>query len=731
MGVNEETQGRHDYQFSTRPLMLETRTLHSQGSQGPPGPPGPQGPAGPQGPQGPAGPDGGSYTPLSGLSRSVDSKLDECVSLTDFHVSSDVDHTATWSRFGVWAKAQSVAGKGVELVLPPGLYTFNHKTCWGALYGIRKLRIIGYGASVQNTYDPTVEGAQFGFEMHFFAAMTPPNNLAIGYQINSAARGDTTVTLKTPSEHSHFTVGCSMLVGSMDIQGYGQPLNVDRFDFVQVLAINTSTGVITFAPGVRNYHRDDFADWTAAQWGKARVYPLDNAWASPPAYLGPSFEMPWDIEHHYEGFEIRPTINGNYPYLSTGGRTRTFTNMKLTALSESIIQRLRGDSCYFVGMGEPDKIVDDIAYDSCIWDTQYTFQSSSINKASFRNCRAPRMAAGTVKSFYAEACDFDNWDSGALYGRGRSRVLVGCRVGSTGDYTPFPLSGYASLQVVDGTNVSYANGVFTQLKATADPNWNMTPGQACHWQAPNIGYSGDLGSFYVTRVYDDATNIYIETTCPFAAVPSWSPTGSPAASYVKAEREGGISFIECYGGDGTRRMTEATRAGERNGEYFKDTFVGKWNQAGYWLGRAGILKRIVVDVRQACAVAGSKLEIAVQVANATTLLVADSVTLDIHVDLTIKGRRDFTLTALTGKVGVDAVLLNSVSQTTLPANRTTYSSWNWWTRNILTGSLPAYQMPIVEVEMWLDGGMYLRPLVAHAGHEPASVIGAVTGTMHP
>jgi hypothetical protein len=333
---------------------------------------------------------------------------------------------------------------------------------------------------------------------------------------------------------------------------------------------------------------------------------------------------------------------------------------------------------------------------------------------------------GTVKSVYAEACDFDYWASGALYGRGRSRVAVGCRFGDViGAYAPLIAAG--SLLIVDGVDVSYADGVFTLVRADADPNaWNLMPGMALNWQSSAGGFlnafTHDLGTFYVTRIYDDATNIYVETTSPHATVPSWS------SGKVLPERSGSISFIECYGGDNTRRMTEATRAGERIGEYFKDIFIGKWSIGGNWRGRGGILTRIVVNVRQATAVGGSK--IIFTTGTFTADAIDDPVNLEMDFDLTIKGKRDFTLDALTGKVGTDDVLLDSVSQTELPANRLCSGYTMEWFTTVNPADHEPSELPIVEVEMYFDGGLYLRPLVAYAGFD-GSAIGAVTGTPYP
>jgi hypothetical protein len=694
-----------------------------------------------------------SYIPPSGIPRSIDGKLDETVSLTDFMIASDTDATMAWKRFGIWARAQSTAGKAVELFLPPGIYNHDGKLAFGACLGIKRLKILGYGAKVQNTYAGV---AQFGFQMQFPPAVSGGANLiSADYKIDSTVPYDTTVMLKAPADISHFVPGQWMIIGSVDNQGgYGQPLNIDRLDFAKITKVNDpGPGVITFTPGLLNYHRDDFADWghapTTQNWGKARVWALHGGTMpadSPAAPFDGPYEIYWDVSHHYEGFEIGDALDPAYSYLSTAGMQRTFTNMKLPALSESIAQSISGKGCLFTGSGEPDKLVDSIAYDSCIWEAGYTLQSSSINRISFINCKTPLLSAGSVKELYATACDFGSYGSGQLYGRARVRVLTACRIGST-SYTEYPTA-YATaieVQAAPGSQLTYANGLFTMPKVTANIYANVSPGQALYWAAKNAGFSyypHDLGCMYVTRIYDDVTNIYIETTSPHAAIPSWAlyekaPAGSGVMiAQIYAERTGHTAFVNCFGGDGARRLSESTKKGEITGEYFKETFIGKCSQSGYWLGRAGKLKRIVVDVKQPLpppGIAGATLELTIGVV--TTTAIDDPKPLIIITDVNVKGRRDYDFTALNGKTTNDAVTLGGVAQTALPSNRTSGYQQTWFFRNFNpAGTTPVFQpsqLPMIEVEFYFDTGMFLRPLMGMAGQDPAVHIAEITGTMHP
>lgn len=675
----------------------------------------------------------------SGLARYIAPRLDlpldaSLVSLLDadadfvrdFGAVGDgsADNSTQLIAFNAWARIESDAGRGVTLRVPPGVYNFDHKLCYGFLFGIKKLRVVAYGAAFQNTYDRLIQGSQSGFELPFSPNTTAANKLTVGYQIDTAAVGDTSVTLKTPSDTSSllfaqsaypvFVVGRWILIGSMDIQGYGQPVNLDRFDFVKITSINPITGVIGFTPALKNDHRDDFPDWLTSRTGKARIFPLDASYASPDNRY-----IPWDIEHVLEGMEIRLAPNANIDYHNISGQHVKLINVTTLGPSESTAERIEYEGCHFTTTGESDKLVDSISYSSCLFDGATGFQSSSINRVSYRDCKMPHLFRGAAKTVFAANCDMDLFSAGSIYGMGRSAVLIGCCIRDA-SLAAVPLRPFDTGLTVDGVNVIYANGVFSMPRASNNPVWNMIPGMRLNWcVSPSQAFSGDIGSMVVTRCYDDATYLFFETTCPFASVPSWSN------GQIRMERAGSIQAIDCYGGDDIRRMSESTKLGIRTGGYFKDTFLGQWSQGGYWLGRAGKLTRLVVNVIQATAVATTQLELYTNMI--TTDALNDSKAFDCIIDVTVAGRRDFDLAALTGKETNDAVTLNAVAQTELPANRTCIgATFNWLMNHITMADYEPNELPIVEVEMWFDPGIYNRPLPAHLSYSGA-VIAAVTG----
>ncbi len=239
----------------------------------------------------------------AGLRSAIRASLgDGVVNLKDFGAVGDgaMNNAAALNAFGTYARAESTAGRGVDLHVPPGTYNFNHSQCQSWLQNIKKLRLRGYGAIFQNTYDRAVSGDNFRYELPWSSSAGTYLSLAQSALINTVTTGQTTVTLSTPSEHSKFSVGEYVMICSMDIQMYGYPPNLDRFDFVKITAKNTSTGVLTFANHPLRYeHRSDFPDGSTTLGmgvGKARVFQINDNVGT---------YITWDVDHIYEGIETR------------------------------------------------------------------------------------------------------------------------------------------------------------------------------------------------------------------------------------------------------------------------------------------------------------------------------------------------------------------------------------------------------------------------------------------
>ena len=450
----------------------------------------------------------------------------------DFHAIGDglTDNAAALKAFNAAARAESAAGRGVVLNVPPGVYNFNHAGCLGFLLGISSLTIYGHGAAFQNTYDPTLASPNFGFEQAWGYAAYPDRLANPGDEIYSAIVGSSTFTLKVAAESSAYAVGDWVMIGSLDIQYYGYPPNLHYFEFVKVSEVDGSSGVVRIEQKIRWPHQDDFPD--NGKWGKARVWNM----------LSREGGITWDVDHKYVGLEIRSAPKVHPFYITAIGRQITYENCTLPGLSQSCAHRVVMRGGALTGPNEPDKLVDQCVYDGVDIKTGLNFQSSSINSASLRDCHLDSiLLIGQVKSLHAVNCDIQWLAEGGTYGLNLAATLENCLVRRMD--SPIQNHGPEKLMTkVDGKTVSFADGKFIILKGfNYQAYWNTVPGAALNIRATTGDFSGNLGTGYVTSITDDAKYIYWKTGFPYSSLPSWGD------GYVRIQKAGKIRIVNCTG----------------------------------------------------------------------------------------------------------------------------------------------------------------------------------------
>ena len=611
------------------------------------------------------------------------------------------DNAPMLMAFNTWAKAESAAGRAVFLDVPPGTYNFNHKYCQNYLQGIRKLYMRGYAAIFQNTYDRLTDpsGNNAGFEWPW----GPPTFVymynGVGPKINNTVPGATTVTLKTLADHTQFAVGDWIVVTSLDIQYYGIPPNPDLFEFTQITAINTTTGVLTVFPIIRNEHRDDYPDGgDVHRCGVARIWQTRSG------------DAMWDIDHTYEGLEIRIAPNTDLSYMNISGQRFKLLNCIVPGTSPSVCERFEMIGGVATGFNEPDKIVTSCLYDNVWIKNELRFQSSSIDHVIVRNCRVDGvLASGCAKNVLIENCDVNYYSEGVAgqpYGIGRRTTILGGRIRGGG------FSGLGQGIAIDGTNVSYANGTFAVLKAGALYLWGIPPGTILNLIAAAHGaHSGNLGTGVVVRIYEDATKVYFETTLPYATLPAW------ANGDVSFKRNGRLTAFNVTGCLALEQASAACAAGKNPGEVHELLILNPAGQGGNDVaGKFGKLVRARFDVIKP--MAGSRLRNTGGGAMlAAEMTAANEKLLEFTIDTTVTGTRDVTVAALTGKTPNDTVkLLNSdysvLSElTALPADRWCTGGFDWFFDFIDVAGSTAAQLPIVRIRWEYEQGLWTQILL--------------------
>lgn len=625
------------------------------------------------------------------------------------------DNSAAWNTFNAWARLQTT---GVCLYIAPGTYNFNGGLCYGFLLGIPQLAIFGYGVTLQNTYNGT---ANFGYSEPISPAAQP--SLLIGSNPNIAliattAVGQQSVTCLTPAQAGNFTVGGSAMIASLDIQYYGGPPNLDQFDFVTVTAVNASTGVVSFSNDyLRHIHRSDFADGPNPNpCGKARIYPLDSG------------TNPWNVQHIYYGLTINQAPQAaSQQYSTFTGRNVALVDCTLGGISPSCIGNFSATRCFFNSPlgSEPDKLIDVCELTDCRAIGIVNFQSSSVNVVKLRGCNFVNFGAGTAKNVIVDTCDILAFGDGQNYGLPRNCTIISSTIAS---YATPPSLAYVANQglTIDGTNVSYANGVFTITNASGlmTEGWNVVPGQQIYLNgsggATNPGFSGDRGAGTVISVQDSGSSVAITTTFAYATLASGTPSWFSGSVYIN--RRGTVRVYNSTGCDTVRQLSETTAFGYLPGQYYRYVYMGAGSQLTNLHG-AGEIFEIDVNVIQTSSFAGT-FEVACPSAPTYPGFI-NPYSFTMFFDLTIVGKRTYTLAGLTNKQSTDTITLNGVAQNSLPA---VWSTGLEGFFNFNPTSYQPYQLPVIELVIKFSTGSFARLIPAYNDNASA-VIAAVSGML--
>ena len=206
----------------------------------------------------------------------------------------DSDYAA-FQAFNAWALQWQQSHSGlIELDIPSGsicMFSQSGEGSWFAK-GIKQLLVKGYGATLSDD-----NGAGGGFFLG--GGGIESGNGGFGYTDSWTARaatvsaGSDSIALLDPSRTSIFSVGTWALITGLDLMGYGFPPDPQFFEYVQITAINPTTGQVTFAAPLKNSYESTWPNyWSGTpglqpdQGGPATLYALDPSWDTEVEYDG-------------------------------------------------------------------------------------------------------------------------------------------------------------------------------------------------------------------------------------------------------------------------------------------------------------------------------------------------------------------------------------------------------------------------------------------------------------
>jgi hypothetical protein len=420
---------------------------------------------------------------------------------TDFGAVGDgvTDDSAAFLAFQTWAQAQT---HGVVLVIPAGTYVVTPVTLQapgfrgGARFyaGISDLTIIAYGATLTNFYreDP--------FEFDRIVNYTA--------RIASTAVGDTTATLLNSADASKFNVNDWVAVTSLEMQGADQgfPPNWYNVDYTQIKTISGTT--VTFTSALLRTHLSTF--------------PISGPGTANPSYDwgGPAtivrMQPDWNQSVRVYGMTVSgktnccarkmEMIDCNFAaFVSSTNQTDTASSGQ-----EIIFRRCVSGT----GTFEVDKNIGILKFIDCTIDT-LSLQSASVETLVVDGCKILTQLKGGAKNTSLKDSHIKNLLMGPTVGFAKTLLLDDCRVGSVSWSDTLHFIALSSLTFTSGTfSAPISNtSVFQQVQRIAIPG-------AVMYIVANAGFGGSYGNhFIITRVYEDATNIYFDTT--LTAIPTF------------------------------------------------------------------------------------------------------------------------------------------------------------------------------------------------------------------
>lgn len=408
----------------------------------------------------------------------------------------------------------------------------------------------------------------------------------------------------------------------------------------------------------------------------------------------------WNIEHIYEGLQVNEATgetNGQ-GYITNSGKYIEWRNSNIPGISPSVTSISKFVGCKFslspLG-SQPDKLIDTCILEGNEVSGNLQFTAGTNTLIATGNLFGGFFAPG-AKTNICNGNTIGALTPGSKNGISTSCVLNG---GTVLNYTSEHFASGTSFVVGSG-GIAYANGLFTFPWTNLVP---AIPGMIMNWGQTSSLYSGDLGTMMVTSISGDATNLYAQTTCQFAAVPSF------ASNSVFIRRQQRLIVNGVSGCDQIRRASAASAAGFQEWELINEQLIGTTSAAGH-AKAVGFPLNAMINVRQPCTVSSKTLTITMSLCQASAPATTENLVWTI--DLTTLGKRTLNQTSIVS-LGADTLTFNAVTATAFPVGWfLNGNAWPSWGLNYTPSALTSLQLPWVEMRMQFDPGMYFTVPVA-------------------
>lgn len=403
-----------------------------------------------------------------------------------------------------------------QILVPPGAYYgSNVMQITGFL---RRARILAYGVTTYNLQFPTysiIVNNSFQYVMYG--------------RLSEANRTSNTVTMSTIADATRFHVGQWVCIMALDIQDqYGVqsswPPNNHYFEYKQIQAINTGTGVITFTQKLENQYRTTYP----LMYDSTRDSGSFGSGGGPATMFG--FNDNWNMDLEVCGIAVGQT---NLQTLATARNIR-FRDCYFTSQGPvpSVSRIWEAENCTFSrGFAiEVDKLVEFVKFSKCEFfglNGGLNIQSTSIDRLIVESCSMDSLV-GTSKRTVVRDCDIRNMTVGPVGFGATSSVEIENSWISVFDKTTPIIDQFLGNPPTNTPlmvhNFTFSNGTLKQPIATTVANNWAVPGRAMYTSNATRTYESMGAPFQVLDVYVSGTDFCIDTT--LEALPVGNSTSS-------------------------------------------------------------------------------------------------------------------------------------------------------------------------------------------------------------
>lgn len=432
-------------------------------------------------------------------------------------VGTGTDNAPALINMGKWARTQN----SVYIKFPAGTAIWNGSTQsptgttdarnfgYGWTVGIPNLTIDGGGGAIwQNSYNQAISGANAAFGATF-----PPSDILEiqGFLINNTVLNATSFTLINSGDvaTSGIVPGMMIALACNDQQFLGYPPNPGQFEFLTISSIVGTT--VNVVENIKYIHRTDFPDFNLTP-GISSTCGAARMWVMP--------DLAWQGSLVVKGLQVNlsPAMPQGF-YASLVKRSVQTINWVGPGFSESFCQNVIHDNPSTHSSGETDKFVDVIQYNNpnSAAGGAFAFQSSNPNKLFF-NGGSVDTIIGVGKQTYINGTKIGTFLPSATLGMSTSTILERCDITSASGTSLGSVIDGAKLAVIDGVNVTWANGFITivPLAITGSiGNWAVTPGMWCNLQGSTVNgnlFSNDLGTGVIQSITQTTVTVGTTTT---------------------------------------------------------------------------------------------------------------------------------------------------------------------------------------------------------------------------